>query len=308
MKKWIVRILCLIVLLSFCLPMTVLASAETLDPAKDASLTLVYQHEGQPFDGLEIKTYRVADVTDGYVFSLTGQFSSYPVSLDGIESQTEWNIICQTLQSYVWADSLTPTATATTDASGTVKFDKLLPGIYLTMPVSILAEAATTEFFGFLTVLPDEGTDWSLNYDVTAYPKSTQYNPNDDDVRMLKVVKQWKDPGYHLDRPDSVQVDIYRNGEFKATVSLSSENNWTHSWVAADDGAVWTAVERQVPEAYTVTIEYKDDTIILTNTRKGDDSPPNSGDTFVFWPYILGMCLSGCCITLLAVSKKKAKV
>ncbi len=306
MKNWIMRLLCVIVLLSLCLPVSAMASS--LDHDKDASLTLVYQHEGVAFEGLEIKTYRVADVGENvYVLKLAGQFADYPVNIEGIQSQAEWNVICDTLESYIWADGLEPTASAITDAEGTVKFQGLKPGMYLTMPVTRLAEEATTEFFGFLTVIPAVQEDGNLNYDVTAYPKSTQYNPNDDDVRMLKVVKQWKDPGYQIDRPEHIRVDIYRNGEFKATVNLSPENNWSHSWVAADDGATWTAVEREVPDAYTVTVEYKDDTIILTNTRKGDDSPPDSGDTFVFWPYILGMCISGFGIILLAVSKKKAK-
>ncbi len=305
MNKWILRLICAAVLLALCLPLSVAASAATIDNEKDASLTLVYQYDGVAYADLDIRTFRVADIAEDFSFTLSGQFAEYPVSLYGISSQAEWNVICQTLQAYVWADSLKPTASAVTDESGTVKFEKLTPGIYLTMPITHLAENFTTEFFGFLTVIPNPEDDGGLNYDVTAYPKSTQYDPEDGNSRNLRVVKQWKDSGFEEFRPKSVKVDIYRNGEFKSTVRLSAENNWSYGWTTEDDGAVWTAVEREIPPEYTVTIETKEDTFVLTNVRKGDDGPPDSGDTTVLWPYVMGMCLSGCVVILLAVSRKK---
>ncbi len=306
MKKWILRIMCLIVLLSLCLPLTV--SAVKLNHDRASSLTLVYQYEGVAFEGLQIKTYLVADLGENvYDMNLTGQFADYPVNIETVQSQSEWNVICDTLEAYIWADGLQPDATAVTDASGTVKFEGLKPGLYLTMPVTRLTEEATTEFLGFLTVIPDPREDGTLNYDVTAYPKATQHRPQDDDAIVMRVNKQWKDTGYQINRPESIQVDIYRNGEFVSTVDLSAANNWSHGWVALDDGSVWSAVEREVPPEYTVTIETIGDTIIITNVREGGGGPPDSGDTFVFWPYILGMCISGCGIILLAVSKKKAK-
>ncbi len=306
MRNCIYKLLCWIVLLTLCLPMAVNASAVSIDTEKDASLTLIYKYDEKLYEGLEVRSYRVADIGDDFAFTLAGQFVNYPVELYNITSQAEWNVICQTLKSYVVADRLVPTATAVTNAEGAVKFDNLKPGLYLTMPVSHLSEEAITEFFAFLTVVPNPAEDGTLNYDVTAYPKSTQYDPSDGDTRILKVIKQWKDSGFEEKRPESVKVDIFRDGEFLTTVKLSPDNNWTHSWVAPDDGAVWTAVEREIPSQYTVTIEEKYDTIIITNVCKGEDGPPDSGDTTVLWPYILGMCLSGFVFIFLAMGKKKA--
>ncbi len=305
MKKWILWMLCAIALLSFCLPVSV--SAAAIEPEKDASLTLVYKHEGVVFEGLEIRTYRVADVKDDFVISLAGDFADYPVKVYGITSQAEWNITYQTLEAYIWADGLKPTATAVTDAEGIVQFKGLTPGMYLTMPVTHLDESSVTDFFGFLTVIPNPEDDGSLNYDVTAYPKSSSFTPEDGDSIPMRVVKQWKDSGYQEYRPESVQVDIYRNGEYKTSVSLSAENNWSYDWIVPDDGAVWTAVERDVPPKYSVTIETKDNTIILTNVREGDVPPPPTGDTTVLWPFILVMCISGCLVILFAMKTKKAQ-
>ncbi len=305
MKKWILWLLCAVALLSFCLPAT--ASAAGIEPDKDASLTLVYQHEGLVYEGLEIRTYRVADVANNFVISLSGDFADYPVKVYGITSQAEWNVTYQTLEAYIWADGLKPTATALTDENGCVKFEGLNAGMYLTMPVTHLAEAGITEFFGFLTVIPNPEDDGTLNYDVTAYPKSTDFNPEDGDSIPMRVVKQWKDSGFQVFRPEFVKVDIYRNGEYKTTVNLSAENNWSYGWVVPDDGAVWTAVEREIPPKYTVTIETKENTIILTNVREGDVPPPPNGDTTVLWPYILVMCISGCLVILLAMKTKKAQ-
>ncbi len=305
MRKWIVWFLSAVVLMSVFLPMTVTASAATIQQDKDASLTLVYQHEGEVFQGLQIKTYRVADVADNFVLALTGDFKDYPVKVYGITSQSEWNTICQTLQAYILADGIVHTAMGTTDETGKVTFEGLTPGMYLTMPISHLGEDKTTEFQGFLTVIPNPEEDGSLNYDVTAYPKCSQFVPGGDD-RQMKVIKQWKDTGFEEYRPKSVKVDIYRDGTFKTTVSLSAENNWCYSWTADDDGAVWTAVEREIPLEYTVTIENKDNTIILTNVR-GDNPPtPPLGDSMILWPYIFGMFISGFLVIMLAVRKKKA--
>ncbi len=305
MRKWMIWFLSAVMLISVFLPMTVTASAATIQQDKDASLTLVYQYDGEAFQGLQIKTYRVADVTDDFAFALTGDFKDYPVKLYGITSQTEWNTICQTLQSYILADAIAYTAVGTTDEDGKVKFEELTPGMYLTMPVTYLGESKTTEFQGFLTVIPNPEEDGSLNYDVTAYPKCSQYVPDGDD-RQMKVIKQWKDSGFEEYRPKSVKADIYRDGVFKTTVTLSAENNWCYSWTAANDGAVWTAVEREIPLEYTVTIEYKDDTIILTNVREDDPPTPPLGDSMILWPYILGMFVSGFLVIMLALSKKKA--
>ncbi len=304
MKKWILRLLCVTVLLSLCLSVPMAAAAE-IDPGQEASLTVVYQYSGEAYEGLEIRLFRVADVGDDFAFSLSGQFAAYPVSLEGITSQTEWKVICQTLEAYVWADGLTPTATVVTDANGTVKFENLTPGLYLATTINHLGETGIVEFSGFLTVLPGLAEDGSLNYQVTAHPKASQFTPQDGESRTLRVVKQWKDSGYEEHRPDSVTVDIYRDGVFMTAVQLSPENNWSYSWTAEADGAKWTAVEREIPPEYTVTIEHKGDTVILTNVRDSENPPPPTGDTFVAWPYILVMCISGCAIILLVLWQNK---
>ncbi len=305
MKKWILRAICGAVLLVLCLSVSAVVSATTIDQQKEASLTLEYKYNGEAFPDLEIRTYHVADVGDDYAFTLTEPFAQYPVELHDIKSQTEWNLIFQTLESYIWADGLGPTVTALTDGEGRVQFEKLRPGVYLTMPVAHLGEKTTTEFMGFMTVIPDIRRDGELNYDVVAYPKSTQYSPNDGDSRSLRVMKQWKDMGFEESRPDSVKVDIFRDGKFMTTIHLSAANNWSYGWTTENDGTQWTAVERDVPAQYKLTIEYKGDAIILTNVHKETVPPPTCGDATVLWPYILLMCFSGCVVILFALGRKR---
>lgn len=307
-KKLFVAFLCLIMVWSL-FSLTVYAQGVPFDPDGKASLTLQYSYEGQPYEGIEIQTYRVADVDARGKFKLSGNFADYQISLLGISSQTEWKEITSTLAAYVVADQIAPELVGVTDEAGRVVFTDIQPGIYLTMGVQVENIRGLTVFESFLTVvpLPDENSDPGeilYLYDVTAYPKCESFIPGPDPIEY-KVVKQWKDNGYTEKRPEFVEVDIYKNGELQTTEKLSSENQWSYSWTAPDDGSEWVAVEREIPEGYTVTIVKEGSTIVITNVYEGDvPPPPQTGDTTVLWPYVLVMCIAGGAILMLATWRR----
>ncbi len=262
--------------------MTTLVSAEAVDTDKVSSLTLVYKYNTTFYDGLDIKIYRIADVQSDYSFDLATPFNTYSVNIYGINSQNEWRTVTTTLASYITADSISPTATLKTDANGKVVFEDLRPGIYLTTGLQTRVGNTMTKFEDFLTIIPRQNEDYSITYDVTAYPKCERWsvgggNPNDPKV-TYKVVKQWKDNGKSEKRAKSVKVDIFRNGVRKESVTLSSSNNWKYSWRTDDDGADWTVVERDVPEEYTVEISNSGYSFVITNTYDENPKPPDEDD------------------------------
>ncbi len=310
MKKWISKVMIAALALLLCLSSVISVSAESIDIQRESSLTLVYKHDGTVYEGLTVQIFRVAEVQADYTFDLFGPYAAYPVNIYGVQSQTEWRNITETLTSYTIADAITPTATGTTDSTGTVKFEELLPGMYLTLGVRYQSSEEIVIFENFLTVIPRQITDGAkvetetFNYDITAYPKSTRFVPTPDEL-TYKVVKQWKDGGYSNTRTESVKIDIFKDGVLAETVTLSDKNNWMYSWTAPNDGADWTAVERDIPKGYTVNVTEEGTTFIVTNIYDNPGDSPQTGDTSNITLYVILMCASGMALIILGFGKKR---
>lgn len=308
MKKTIFRLnMFLLITIFIALSTVSVYAVNVVDPQMKSSLALQYKYDDEYLEGVEIKTYRIAEVFADGTFALCGQFKDYPVNIQGVTSKNEWNDIASTLSAFVAADNLEPTYSEITNSNGTVEFKDILPGFYLTLSVEVEAPKQTIIFDSFLTVLPQKMDDGAYNYDVVAYPKGDIYIPQEKDISK-KVVKQWKDSGFTEKRPEYIEVDILKDGVIQSTQKLSSENNWSYSWTVKDDGSKWQAVERKVAEKYTVTVVEDGNTIIVTNAYvTTDDGPPKTGYTFILWPYILGLCISGGALITLAAWRKRSE-
>ena len=57
---------------------------------------------------------------------------------------------------------------------------------------------------------------------------------------MLKV---WEDGDQETTRPESVRVQLLRDGEVYDTVTLSAENGWRHTWEDLSKQFVWQVIE-----------------------------------------------------------------
>lgn len=290
------------------------AYAVEIDPSAPSSLTVQYSHAGRVYPDLEIKTYRIASVAPDGSIDLAGDFASYPVNIHSITSQAEWNDVASTLAAYINADKLTPTAVGTTNASGTVTFRELLPGLYLTLAVRIENGNTILLFENFLTMIPTPNDSGAHDYNVAAYPKCESFTLTEDDI-IYQVIVLWRDEGFEHKRPESVNVELIRNGDVNEVRLLSPADNWTYFWITPDDGSVWSVLEDPVPDGYTVTYTSREravlvKTFIIINTYTedipdGPDTPPQTGDTLSLWHIALPMCLAGGVILILAAWRRK---
>ena len=95
--------------------------------------------------------------------------------------------------------------------------------------------------------------------------------------RQITVVKDWQDNG-DPSRPDSVTVNLMRNGEKMDSVELTEAKQWTHTWDLLDDlnedyeGYTWT-VEEEVPEGYEVSYKTEGNTVFITNSNDYEPEP-----------------------------------
>ena len=75
-----------------------------------------------------------------------------------------------------------------------------------------------------------------------------------------------------------------------------------------DDGASWMVVERNIPAGYTMTVEVRESSFVVTNTWDTDDppiDPPHTGDTFHVLLPILLLGIAGSVLLLFGVTGKR---
>lgn len=278
-----------------------------IDTDRLGSISLTYGYDGQAFEGLEIRLFRVANVDRSCIFALTDDFTDYPVEVNTVRTQDEWRQIASTLHAYAAADVIEPTAIGTTDSEGKIVFSDLATGLYL-------IEGVTTEYMGgyctfdsFMLSVPTVYSDIDNDtwvYDLEAVPKSVTYQPGENTYTVNKI---WKDAGVENKRPPTIKVELIRDGLLYEEVTLSAENNWSYSWTVIDDGAKWLVVERQIPEGYQVTIDQNDTTFIIANTHEDDDPPPQTGDTSSIYLYVILMCIAGAGLLAVGIGMNRGK-
>lgn len=269
-----------------------------------ASMTLYYQKEGQTFSGLSIGIYRVAEAFPDGTFELIQPYASYPVNIHGITRQEQWNTVAETLYSYILADQVQPDRVEETDDQGMVRFLGLETGLYFVRETVAENASGAYIFNQFMIYLPQQQSDGTVDYEVEAYPKCMAYIPSS----QYTVTKLWQDAGNQSSRPKEVTVDIYQDGILQETQVLSAENNWTYTWsVSPSDQGKWSVAERNVPEEYKVTIQQNGSNFSLINTRKTQQDPPKTGDTFSPLPWMMVMAGAGVLLLLLGIYGRRKK-
>lgn len=308
MKRKIMTII-MALILALIIPLNTFAkgtydAVEPVDESKPCSLTLTYIADGLKCEGLEIEAFCIADYHADFSFTLHGDFSSYPVTVNGIRSQSEWADILTTMKAYIVADKISADQTRYTDSEGQVKFTDLYPGIYLIRWTKNQTKDKVSGFEPFLIVLPELTDDGTWNYDVTALPKPGEIPP---EPIPYKVMKLWDDEGASGDRPHSVEVEIYKNGELYETVTLEASNRWSFSWETLDT-ADWEVVERNVPQKYKMTLSRNGNTFIVTNSRESEPIiPPEFGESSEIYIYIGVALAAGILLILLSVKRRKTE-
>ena len=278
-RKWRRKLggLLVCLLLAALLPTAAFARGR-IDTGAPVSLTIQY-----PCQGISFRLYRVAEVSASGTYTLTGDFEGYPVTLKQPD-QAGWRALAATLDGYAARDERKPLTTGETDENGRLTFSGLEAGLYLVTWRKHSTGGYTYTPEPFLVSLP--GLDGEDNWvsDVAASPKydrekDSTGGPVESTVRR-KALKVWKDEDDGSGRPESVTVQLLRNGKVYDTVTLSEKNRWSYEWSGLDKEDTWQVVEDDVPEDYTVTVTREGITFVVTNTLSTDiPGEPVLGET-----------------------------
>lgn len=261
------------------------SAAGTVDLTRSCQLTVSYQDDG-PLAGVPFTLYRVANVDETGVFRVTPDFSGYPLQFQGLTS-AQWKTLAEMLRTYAQQDNIQPVTSGVTQADGKATFSGLTPGLYLAVAKNFGQGNYDYTTEPFLVALPtrDKDTDqWvyetaaSAKFTRTRQPSGGGDKPSKETAER-KVLKSWKGEGDH---PDSVVIQLLKNGAVYDTVTLNDANNWRYTWSSLDKYADGTLIDWQVTEValpgYTVSVSQEGVTFLVTNTKEEPDTPTDPSD------------------------------
>lgn len=186
-------------------------------------------------------------------------FRIYPVKDDVSDPQSAYMALLEAKTQAI--------ATAITDDNGVANFTGLADGTYLLIGDAVTLGDKLLRPEMALVTLPS-GTD----REVDIFPKFSLTEKKDSvEYKLLKVWDDEKNPDV---RPTSIQVDLYRNGEKKETVTLNAACNWRYSWTDTDDSALWAMIE-QIPEHYSAEYRIEGYNFYIENIAEAAPTEPD---------------------------------
>lgn len=181
-------------------------------------------------------------------------------------------------------------------AIGRAVFPSLDKGIYLVYCPS----GQQYSFKPFLVVLP-QMLNGLIQYEVTSSPKTEEPTTNSHSVYVLK---RWDDDNDKAGkRPDEVTVLLKHEGKAVASVILSEENGWAHTFTDLSVDGGYTVEEKSV-EYYTAAYNGDEENGFVITNKIQTDKLPQTGQ--MWWPIWL-IAIIGIGFVVLGVIELKGK-
>ncbi len=237
-------------------------------------------------------------------FTIAEPFDKYQVSINNPD-EDDWRSLATTLAMYAERDGISPSKTSSMDENENISFSECEDGLYLFVADQFSVGNIQYTPQPFLIVLPEYDADTGTAvYQVKAEGKFEKEEVAEE-LTSLSVIKVWTgDDESH--RPDSITVQLIGDGVVQEETELSKENNWRWTFENLSTDVVWTIVEKDVPENYTVRIEKEDKTYVINNTAE-EETPeePDLPQTGMFlWPVPL-LAGAGLILLIAGVYRKK---
>lgn len=289
MKK---KLFILLMLISLLLPVNIFAAnkstvdaIEYINVNSKANLTIDFNDTGYDFleDGeTSVKIYRIASVSKDFKFEILDGYNTLSINLKDINDTESWDSIANTINSYIISENLTETDSKST-ISGKATFNELELGLYLVVPAKVDTTKYLLDYKPYIVNVPYLEENGTWNYNVVSRPKPIEpiYYPE------YHVIKNWSDNGRN--RPEYIDVQIYKDGELYEEVTLSKENSWLYVWYPKEDGDF--TVTETVPEGYMVRISSLGNTFNIINYK--EEVIPGTYDDIMLYLYLfLGSLIS----------------
>lgn len=198
-----------------------------------------------------------------------------------------------------------PVATAVTDAQGQAVFADLGDGKYLLTGDSYMVGDQICDLDMSLVQLPANISEDSPSGSVIVLPKHSMRDNSEETVYRVVII--WEDEASTQWRPDTVSVQLFRNGEKYSQVTPDKNSNWQYTWTDTDSLASWVVLET-IPENYQVSYSRDGNTFVITNTLQittDTDSGTKLPQTGQLWWPVSILAMAGCTLILLGWLRRK---
>ena len=170
-------------------------AAEPINEENALFLSIQYENSGQPLVGASFKLYRVADMDDRGVYTLTEDFQDLNVDLNVLESEA-YEELADLLVTFIDKQGRQPVDRGQTDAKGSLTFpvqqQEMLPGLYLVRGEDYTSDQMTyvsVPFFVQLPAMDYKADEWS--YAVTARPKCSEDEVTPEQPQLPQTGMVW---------------------------------------------------------------------------------------------------------------------
>lgn len=288
----------LLLLLTFLLfPLSVWA-AGSIDKDAPVSLTIHAEYGETAVRGMKFYAYRISEIEENGELVVRDRYAEYKKDLDiRGENDSAWWEMAEKLERKIILDGkITPDASAKTDENGVVTWKSLHQGLYLILADGVEQDGYVYTTSAFFAVLPEQDLKKNVwNYDVTANAKPERQPVLAD----YQVVKVWKDDCHKNQRPESIEITLYRDGKAFETITLPENGRWTHTWKNLSVNHKWTVAEKQQKGYLKPEVTRKGNVFTVTNAcSKAADTPeqklPQTGQ--LWWPIPILLCTGLLCI------------
>ena len=265
--KKIATVVALIMAFSFIVLSLTFSATAILDKNGSITLTVKDPETGVPIENISFKLYFVANAyekADGVRYELVAPYDKANIDISDLQD----SYLPVHLAYFADSHSL-DFVEKNTDENGTLVFDNLAPGLYLIVPVENENGYASSPFVIAVPEYDAENKSWV--YNVVASPKVNGEIDDGDSDTYISVVKKWKSNKKH---PESITAVLLCNFKEYDRVELSESNNWHYRWDSLPKDCVWSVVEEQVPDGYTVYYDTSVNTVTIIN-RSDEKEPPS---------------------------------
>lgn len=272
LKKYGAAALTFVILIWLCIS----ACVSPALAAGNGKIILSCRAHGESIEGMKWNIYKVGELdtqSSSVRFNAYAPFDRYYVYITDI-SANHLTDMASTLENMAVLDKVAPLASGTSDANGEVTFDGLEAGLYLLSGKYHKSADGLNSYRPAPSLVEITDAGGTLHIDAKITPLLTL----DDEIKAHTVKKIWENDMGAI-RPESVNVEIYQDGELVEVVELNEANNWTYRWTTGID-ADWRVKEKDYFDKYTVVYRSSDVddvsqyAIINTYDEDGDNVPP----------------------------------
>ena len=240
---------------------------------RTGSIACLSYVDGHKVADVKCQLWQVASYDAGRnAFELLDWYKQYHIGFDpsDVDVMTRFT---KTLYDYVRRDNIRVDKTAVSDFQGVALFELLQPGVYLITAEEFEHDGKLYTGQPMLVYIPNLSDDGVLVFSAEVELKFTGRRIPEKPVEekiSRRVLKTWRGDD-RSERPESIAVELLKDGKVYDTVELTAENSWRYVWTDLDKNADWSIVEQEVPEGYETYTDLKGVTFVIENVK---ETPP----------------------------------